>query len=376
MSEKRDYYTILGITKNTNESEIKKAYRKLALKYHPDKNPDNKEAEDKFKEITEAYECLSDANKKSKYDRFGHDGINGANANYNDFFGNFGGGGPEFSDLFGDLFNRFNQTNNNSHIKRGRHLKIHINLDLKDIVNGINKTVAINRNINCNSCSGLGSKDGTSHETCNSCNGRGKIVNRQRTPFGIMTHESMCLHCNGEGIKIIEICDTCKGKGLENIREEIDINIPKGAREGMQFAIKDKGDFAKGGLSGDLLIDLKENKNEPFFVENSNIITDFHISLGDYISGKKDVEIETPHGKLKIDIPKNIKNGKVLKLSKKGLPIYNTDELGDLLLYINVDLPEMDEEDFLKIKNVLEKNETKKESNKGLYEMFKEHFTR
>jgi len=378
MSEKRDYYEVLGVTKNSTEEEIKKAYRKLALKYHPDKNPDNKESEEKFKEITEAYECLSDKEKRQRYDMGGHSMFNqnGRSYNYNDFFTNFGGGGPDFNDVFGDLFNRFNKAGSNRPFRSGRHLRIQISLDLKDIVNGTNKTVAINRNVKCEPCNGIGSKEGKSHENCSFCNGQGKVINRQRTPFGIMTHESICVNCNGDGIKILEVCNECNGKGVNNRREEVEINIPRGAREGMQFAIREKGDYIKGGVSGDLLIDILEVKSEEYLIENNNIIIDYFIDLIDSIKGKKDVEIETPHGTIKINIPKNVFNGQALRLLKKGIPTYESNEMGDFLIYININIPDMSEEDVSKIEDVFKKYETNNYNKKGIYKTFKEHFSK
>lgn len=371
----KDYYKILGVTKSASQAEIKKAYRKLSKKYHPDLNPDNKEAEEKFKEIAESYDVLGDEQKRKNYDTFGHAGGRGAQ-NMNDFFSSgFGAGGASFEDIFGDIFNNARRSGA-QYQKKGRNLRIQVGITIKEVVNGVKKVVAINRNVKCQPCNGNGSENGTSHEVCNSCHGTGKAVHIQRTPFGNIRSESSCLNCNGSGIKIKQFCKTCMGAGIfVRKREEVEVNIPRGARTGMQFAIKGKGDDIEGGESGDLLIDIHLIPDDYFMIENSNIIVDYSISLFDAIFGKDNVEIETPHGNVKINIPKGCKTGKALRLSGKGLPAYDSHEIGDMIVYINVDMPEFNEENselYSALKDIELSYEKSKQ--RGVYRNFREHF--
>ncbi len=377
MSEKKDYYKVLGVTKQSTEEEIKKAYRKLALKYHPDKNPEDKEAESKFKEITEAYEVLSNPEKRKKYDSYGFD-FN-KRMNYDDIFSGFGHG-PSMDDLFGDLFGNYkNRTNNRTSIKpKGKNLKIQLGLTTEEIILGSEKKLLINRNIVCNSCSGNGSKNGTSLNNCKTCSGTGRVVYAQRTSFGIMRQEAVCSDCGGSGRVVLEKCDVCHGVGFENIKDEVEINIPKGARSGMQFAIKNKGDESLyGGESGDLLIDIYHKQDDRYMFENDDIIIDLHIDLIDAIRGVQSFELDTPHGKIKLNIPENSYTGKALRIQNKGLPLYNSTQAGDLYIYINVSISE----DFIdKIKKIDEtlldeyKKEDKINNKKGIYKTFREYF--
>jgi molecular chaperone DnaJ len=371
----KDYYKILGVPKSASQSEIKKSYRKLSKKYHPDLNPDNKEAEEKFKEIAESYDVLGDEQKRKNYDTFGSAGGRGYQ-NMNDFFSSgFGGGGASFEDIFGDIFNNSRRGAQNFR-KKGRNLRIQIGLSISDIVNGVKKVVAIKRKVNCTSCGGNGSKNGNNIEICKGCSGSGRTIFSQRTPFGNVRRESACLQCNGSGVKIKEFCENCGGAGVfTRKREEVEVNIPKGARTGMQFAIKEKGDEIKDGEPGDLLIDVHIVPDDYYMIENSNIIVDHSISLFDAIFGKKGVEIETPHGKVKINIPKGCKTGKALRIAGRGIPTYGSHEVGDMIVYINVEMPEVSENDT-ELYDVLKKSEEHYDKNKqrGIYRNFREHF--
>jgi molecular chaperone DnaJ len=376
---KKDYYKVLGVPKTASDSEIKKAYRKLAVKYHPDKNPDNKEAEEKFKEISEAYDVLSNGDKRKKYDTFGH---NGGQSMYEDFFGGNFGRGATMEDIFGDLFNS-RRKNPHQQNNRGKSLRVRLELGIEDIVNGVKKTIAINRNVKCEPCKGNGSKDGINHQMCSHCNGSGVAIESKRTPFGFIKTQVTCGVCNGSGREIKEYCDSCMGAGiLRSQREEVEVAVPKGARTGMQFAIRHKGDDSPNGESGDLLIDVFQKNDDNYIVENSNIIYDLHISLFDALFGKKGFEIENPHGKIKITIPRGSYTGKVLRVPNKGLPVYGSPEVGDFIIYVNVDVPEdleeriksEDEELYNKLKSSNSMKEV--ENKKGIYRNFREHFIR
>lgn len=377
MSEKRDYYKVLGVTKQSTEEEIKKAYRKLAFKYHPDKNPDDKESEVKFKEISEAYEVLSNPEKRKKYDNYGFEFNN--RMSYDDVFSGFGYG-PSMDDLFGDLFGNYkNRTNNRTSVKpKGKNLRIQLNLTTEEIISGIEKKIIINRNIVCNSCSGNGSKNGNSLEVCKTCSGTGKVIYTQKTPFGIMRQEVICSDCGGSGKIILEKCDSCNGIGFESLKDEVEIKIPKGVRTGMQFAVKNKGDESfYGGESGDLLIDVYHKQDERYMFENDDIIIDLHIDFLDAIRGVEKYELDTPHGKVKINIPENSYTGKVLRIQSKGLPLYNSTQVGNLYIYINVNIPEDFMEKIKKIDKSLlgeYKKDNKINNKKGIYRTFREYF--
>lgn len=373
-----DYYKILGVPKSSTESEIKKSYRKLAIKHHPDKNPDNKEAEKKFKEISEAYQVLIDKDKRQKYDAYGHDGLGaqrerwGQNYDVNDFFSTFG-------DVFGGQ--QFKSQRNNKNVRKGKNLRVEIGISSEDIVNGVSKKIALNRDVKCNSCDGNGSKNGTKISVCGNCSGSGNMVQQIRTPMGIIRQNHVCITCNGTGNIIKENCDKCFGIGiLKNQREEIDINIPKGARQGMEFAVKNKGNaLVYGGLCGDLLINILEKNEEGYMFEGSNVIYDLKISFADANLGRKDLEIKTPHGKMRISVPENCHQGQALRLKRKGFPIFSSSEIGDMILYINFDIPKGLVERIKKLDislyDSLNKNQ-KNEEDKGVYKIFREHFSR
>lgn len=372
---KLDYYKVLGVTKSSTSVEIKKAYRKLAIKYHPDKNQGNKEAEEKFKEISESYDVLGDPEKKAKYDAYGHMGNSGYQSrNYSDTFSGFGGG-ASMEDLFGDLFNH-SRGQSYRQKRKGRNLRIKLGITIEDIVNGVHKKVSIKRSSQCSSCNGNGSKNGNSHYSCPSCGGSGTVIIQQVTPLGVMRQQSTCTNCQGSGSVIKEACSPCGGLGIHHKQEEVDIKIPKGSRSNMPFAIKGKGDSIKGGESGDLLVEVFEKEHDLFTIEGYNVILDKYITIEEAIFGKNDLEIETPHGKIKINIPPNSKIGKALRITGKGLPIYNTSKTGDLILYINVEIPDSSDvnKELKEAFSTLKKK--KNQPQKGLYKYFREHFIR
>lgn len=343
---KRDYYEILGISKNASESEIKKAYRKLALKYHPDKNPNDKEAEDKFKEAAEAYEVLSDSNKRSRYDQFGHAGIGGAagtsgfSMSMDDIFSQFG---DIFGDAFGGAFGGFGGfgggRQRRRRVNRGSNLRVKVKLSLEEIAKGVEKKIKVNKYVSCNDCNGSGSQGGSSYSTCSMCNGAGQVTRISNTFLGQMQTSSTCPTCGGEGQTIVHKCASCAGDGIVKGEEVISINIPAGVEDGMQLSMNGKGNAgARGGIPGDLIILVEEIQHEMFERDGMNLLHDAFISFVDAALGTS-IEIPTIDGKARIKITPGTQSGKVLRLKGKGLPTINSYGTGDQLIYINVWTP-------------------------------------
>jgi len=367
-----DYYKILGVTKSSTSVEIKKSYRKLAIKYHPDKNHGNKEAEEKFKEVSESYEILSDSEKKEKYDAYGHMGSSNRQYHNNGF-----GGGSSMEDLFGDLFNNSRSRHHQQQKSKGRNLRIKLGITIEDIVKGVHKKVLIKRKSKCNSCGGNGSKSGKSQSSCHHCAGYGRVVVQKVTNFGVVRQEMPCNYCSGSGSIIKEICIPCGGLGsnFQN-QEEVDISVPRGSRSNMPFAIKGKGDYVRNGECGDLLVDMFEREHDMFCIEGHNIVMDKKISILDAIFGVEELDIETPHGKIRINIPPNSYAGKALRVPRKGLPIYNSSKLGDMIIYINIEMPkshQIDEKTRIALGKITESNNSE---NSGIYKTFRKHFVK
>jgi len=376
---KRDYYEILGIAKNASEEDIKKAYRKLAIKYHPDKNPDDKKAEEKFKEAAEAYEVLGNAEKRQRYNQFGHAGVGGAN-------GGFGGGGMNMDDIFsqfGDIFGgAFGFNNGGSRgggrrVMRGTNLRVKVKLTLEDIANGVEKKIKVNKHVSCKTCSGSGAKNGQ-FETCRTCNGTGAITRVQQTILGAMQTQSTCNSCGGEGRLVKDKCHTCHGDGIVREEEVISINIPAGVAEGMQLSMQGKGNAApRGGINGDLLIVIEEEEHPHLKREGNHLIYYLNIGFPDAALGTT-VEIPTIEAKAKIKIEPGTQSGKVLRLKGKGLPDVNSYGRGDLLVEISIYTPthlNHDEKktlEQLKESKNFEPNPSKKE--KGFFDRMKEYF--
>ncbi len=326
MSSKKDYYDVLGVAKTATESEIKKAYRKMALKYHPDKNPDNKEAEDKFKEAASAYEILSDKDKKANYDRFGHDGPG--------FGGGFGSGGMNMNDIFaqyGDVFGSgFGGNRQQTQRKvKGSDLRITIKMTLNEIATGITKSVKINKLVNC---------ENVTYKTCAPCGGSGTVFTVHQTMFGMQQTRSVCTTCSGSGKMVDQKPADANEYGMKLVSEVIEINIPVGVEHGMQLNISGKGNDAPGdGISGDLIIVIDEIAHEKLTRNGFNLSQEIMISFIDAILGGK-VEIVTLDGKVKISIEPGTQNGKQLRLKNKGLP--NQIRIcGDLFITINIFTP-------------------------------------
>ncbi len=362
--KKRDYYEVLGISKNANDKDIKQAYRKLAIKYHPDRNPDNKEAEEKFKEAAEAYEVLSNQDKRSRYDQFGHQGMAGNRG--------FGGGMnmEDIFDQFGDIFSGFGggfSSSRNRQIK-GSNLRIRIKLNLKEICEGVTKKIKIKR---------LTPAPNTQYGTCPQCNGTGSITKIANTILGQMQTTSTCPHCQGTGKIITNRASGSDAQGMIKQEELTEINIPAGVSEGMQLKIRNKGNDAPyGGVPGDLLVLIEEEENTELIREGINIHHDLYISVPDAILGCN-VEIPTITGKAKINIPSGVQGGKILRLKSKGVPHLDSHQKGDLLVHINIWTPDKitkEQQDFFE-KNKNSKEFTPKPKNqKSFFEKVKEMF--
>jgi molecular chaperone DnaJ len=341
---KRDYYEVLGVSKNSTSDEIKKAYRQMALKYHPDKNPGNREAEEKFKEAAEAYDVLSNADKKARYDKFGHNapgGFSGATEfNVEDIFSQFGDifgfGGSRFSG-FGGFGGGGRQA---EHLRRGSDVRIKVKVDLKDIANGVEKKLKVPVLGKCEVCDGTGAKSPSHISVCPTCNGNGHVTKMANTIFGAMQSTTICPQCHGEGKKITEFCTACHGEGTVRKEENIVFRIPPGVSDGMQLNISGKGNAARrGGINGDLLVLINEDDDDELIRDENDLIYSLYISIPQAVLGDS-VEVPTVNGKAKIRIEPGTQSGKVLRLRGKGLPDINGYGTGDLLVYINVWTPQ------------------------------------
>jgi molecular chaperone DnaJ len=339
MAAKRDFYDILGVDRSASAEEIKKAYRRTAIKYHPDKNPGDKEAEEKFKEAAEAYEVLSNPDKKARYDRFGHQGVNNGGfgsggINMEDIFSQFGDifGGSPFGDIFGGGSRRTTR-------RKGTNLRIKLKLSLQEIANGVEKKIKVRRQVACKSCEGTGAKNGTSFTICTTCNGSGQIKQVVNTMLGQMVSASTCPACGGEGKIISERCGSCGGDGTVLEEEVIPIKIPAGVEEGMQLQMNGKGNFPpRGGVPGDLLVVIEEEEDALLKREGTNVHFDLHLSFIDAVLGTT-VEVPTIDGKAKIDIVPGTQSGKVLRLKGKGIKELNGYAIGDQLVHVNIWTP-------------------------------------
>jgi molecular chaperone DnaJ len=386
MAQKRDYYEILGVSKSASEEEIKKAYRKMAIKYHPDKNPDNKEAEEKFKEAAEAYEVLSNAQKKAQYDRFGHAGMGGAAG------GGFGGGGmnmedifSNFGDIFGDespfgsFFSGSRGGGGGRRQRKGSDLRIKLKLNLEEIANGVEKKIKVKRHVACKSCQGNGSKNGTDLKTCGTCQGSGQVKRVQQTMLGQMVTSSTCPTCSGEGKSVGAKCEACFGEGRVLEEEIIPIKIPSGVSNDMQLSMSGKGNVPpRGGIAGDLLIVIEEEEHEILHRDGNNVIFDLYVSFVDAALGTS-VEVPTITGKAKITLEAGTQSGKILRLKGKGIKELNGYTIGDQLVHVNIWTPKQltsEESELLeKLRNSANFTPQPGKSDKGFFHKVKDMFS-
>lgn len=339
---KRDYYETLGVGRNADEAEIKKAYRKLAMKYHPDKNPGDKDAEEKFKEAAEAYDVLSTPDKRQRYDQFGHAGMGGGASsgggfsNMDDIFSAFGdifGGGSGFGGFGGG-------GQGGRRVNKGSNIRVKVKLTLEEIAQGIEKKIKVNKYITCKPCTGTGAQGGSGFSTCSTCRGSGQVTQVMQTILGRMQTASTCPTCSGEGRTIQEKCKTCYGDGIVKGEDVISINIPAGVAEGMQLSMSGKGNAApRGGYAGDLLIAIEETPHALLKRDGNNLLYNQFISIPDAALGTQ-LEVPTLEGKAKVKLDAGTQSGKVLRLKGKGLPSVQGYERGDLLVNIQVWTPQ------------------------------------
>ncbi|MDR2384053.1 MAG: molecular chaperone DnaJ [Tannerella sp.] len=350
---KRDYYEVLGVAKNANADEIKSAYRKKAIQYHPDKNPGDKEAEEKFKEAAEAYDVLSNTEKRRKYDHFGHAGVGSSAAG-----GGFEGGSmtmeeifAQFGDLFGGHFGGFSSfgsfggfggrpRGSSTTVNRGSDLRVKVKLTLKEIAEGVEKKIKVKKYVSCSHCHGSGAEDDRSIKTCSTCKGSGYVTRVANTILGQMQTQSVCPACNGQGKMITKKCPYCNGEGVVRDDEVIEINIPAGVMEGMQLSVRGKGNAARrGGMNGDLLVVIEEEQDKELIRDENDLIYNLLLSVPQMSLGDT-VEVPTVNGRAKVKIDPGTQSGKVLRLRGKGLPSVNGYGTGDLLVNVSVYIPE------------------------------------
>jgi len=379
---KRDYYDVLQVPRNATKEQIKKAYRKKALEYHPDKNPGNKEAEEKFKEAAEAYEVLSNDEKKARYDQFGHAGVGGASGGgfgsgmtMEDIFSNFG-------DIFGDVFGTFggfgSSRRSSRRTNKGSNIRVKVRLDLEEIAHGVTKKIKVSKYVPCDQCSGTGAKNSSGYSACSSCRGTGQVTRITNTFLGQMQTTTTCPNCGGEGKIITDKCTQCHGEGIINKDEVIPITIPAGVGEGMQMTLGGKGNAARrGGVNGDLLVVITEEEHPELMRDGNDLLFNLHLSIPQAALGTP-VEIPTIDGKVKIKIEPGTQPGKILRLRNKGLPDVNGYGKGDLLVSINVWVPkELTREEKNLMEKLLESHNfipNPDSSEKNFFERMKSYF--
>jgi molecular chaperone DnaJ len=340
---KRDYYDILEVNRNATPEEIKKAYRKMALKYHPDKNPDDPQAEGKFKEAAEAYEVLGDQDKRGRYDRYGHDGVkNGPGGAHgmsmDDIFSQFG---DIFGDAFGGAFGFGNRGGGRARqrVNRGSNLRVKVKLTMEEIATGVEKKIKVSKYVSCDACHGSGAEKGSSYSTCTTCGGRGQVTRVTSTFLGHMQTTTTCPACDGQGTVIATKCNKCAGNGIIKGEEVISIRIPAGVADGMQLSMSGKGNAGpRSGIPGDLIILVEEQEHEDFERDGQNLIYELFVSLPDAALGNT-VDVPTLEGKARIKIEPCTQSGKVLRLKGKGLPDVHGYSRGDMLVNISVWTP-------------------------------------
>jgi molecular chaperone DnaJ len=378
---KRDYYEVLGVSKEATKEEIKKAYRKQALKFHPDKNPGDKKSEENFKEAAEAYEVLSNDEKKTRYDRYGHagmgstgNGFSGQGMTMDDIFSSFG-------DIFGDAFGGFGAFGGGRrgrNVNKGSNLRVKVKLTLQEIAAGAEKKIKVNKYDTCDTCHGTGAANVSSLSTCSTCRGSGHVTRLTNTMLGQMQTTSVCPSCGGEGKTITKKCTTCYGEGIVQKEEIIKINIPAGVGKGMQMTVSGKGNAPRrGGVNGDLLVVIDEEEHSDLIREGNDLIYNLFISIPDAVLGTH-VEVPTVDNNVKIKIEPGTQPGKILRLRGKGLPEVNGYGRGDLLVNVNVWIPKNMNKEELKIFEKFKDSESfipnPDKNDKGFFERMKGYF--
>ncbi|SHJ92266.1 molecular chaperone DnaJ [Tangfeifania diversioriginum] len=383
---KRDYYEVLEISKSATAEEIKKAYRKKALKYHPDKNPGDKAAEDKFKEAAEAYEVLRDPNKKQRYDQFGHAGVKGGAGGAGDFggFSDIEDIFSAFGDIFGGHFGGFGGFGGGGgrqggrRVARGSDLRVKVKLTLKEIANGTEKKIKVKKYVQCQHCNGTGAKNGSSYSNCSTCHGSGRVTRVTNTLLGQMQTASTCPTCHGEGQIITDKCNHCAGEGVMRDEEVINVKIPAGVGEGMQMNVSGKGNAARrGGINGDLLVVITEEEHPQLVRDGNNLIYNLFLSFPEITLGST-AEIPTVESKVKVKIEAGTQPEKILRLRGKGLPDVNGYGKGDLLVRVHVWIPKKLSDDDKKVLEKLQDSPAFQEgpslSEKSFFEKMKDMF--
>ncbi|TND09053.1 MAG: chaperone protein DnaJ [Bacteroidetes bacterium] len=380
---KRDFYEILGVAKNASPEDIKKAYRKLAIKYHPDKNPGDKASEEKFKEAAEAYEVLSNTEKRQRYDQFGHAGVGSSAAGGN---GGYGGGMnmedifSNFGDIFGGAFGFGGQGQQRGRrVNKGQNLRVKVKVTLDEIANGTEKKIKVQKYVSCEKCKGTGAAGGSSYNTCSTCGGRGQVTRVTDTILGRMQTASICPACSGEGQTITDKCKSCYGDGVTRGEEVITIRIPPGVHEGIQLSMNGKGNAGpRGGIPGDLVIAIEEVEHEHFTRDGNNLLYEHYLNFSDAALGTS-IEIPTLDGKARVKIDAGTQSGRIIRLKGKGLPDLNGYNRGDLLVSLQVWTPQhLSAEE----KQLLEKMRESKnfqpapgKKDKGFFDRMKEYFS-
>ena len=382
--EKRDYYEVLGVERNATAEEIKKAYRKKAIQYHPDKNPGDKEAEEKFKEAAEAYEVLSDEQKRARYDQYGHAGMSGAS-------GGFSGGGMSMEDIFshfgdifggsfGGAFSGFGGGGFRQEARRhkGSSLRVKVKLTLEEIAHGTEKKLKVKKYVPCQACHGTGAESGSGYSTCTACGGTGQVTQITNTILGRMQTSTVCSACGGEGRIINKKCPQCSGEGVVLDQEIITVNIPAGVAQDMQLSVSGKGNAGRrGGIPGDLLVQIEEEPHPTLIRDGNDLVYALFLSVPDATLGST-VEIPTLDGKVKIKIDPGTQPGKILRLRGKGLPDVNGYRRGDLLVNVNVWIPKSVTRDERKVLEHLQESDSFKpnptKEDKNFFERMRQFF--
>ncbi len=383
MAEKRDYYETLGVAKSATDDDLKKAYRKLAKKYHPDLNPNDKVAEEKFKEVNEAYEILSDSQKRSRYDQFGHAGVDpnyGAGQG-----GGYGGGfgGVDLNDLFGDLFGGFGggfgsqrRGGNPNAPKRGADVRVSLVLSFMEAVHGCKKTINITKQDTCDSCGGSGAAKGSSPETCSTCNGSGYVTVQQRTPFGVMQSSQPCSKCGGKGKTIKSPCSKCHGSGRVATKKNVEITVPEGIDDDQSLRLSSMGDSGiNGGPAGDLIVIVTVRPDTMFERDGYDVHVKVPLTYSQFVLGAK-VIVPTVDGKVEYDVPEGTQSGATFRLRGKGIHYVNGRGRGDQYVHVYLETPKKltkaQKEALNKFESLLKDDNY--EQRKGFFKSLKEKF--